>query len=95
MYLVDDIMSKPTEESRAAKYKYAIDNFVLFAIGSSWDIFAKLNSSGGCVLYSVAKPGTGGINSYFGDCNHVRRLIKRGIFTDVLTDAGRELMEIY
>lgn len=68
----------------------------LFAIGgsekdnfcSNWDIYADKKGT----LYSIARPESGASNSYFGDCNHIRNLMRKGYFTDTLTTYGAELM---
>ena len=69
----------------------------LFAIGGSdtdnfcgnWDIYADNKGT----LYSIARPNSGAGNSYFGDCDHVKYLMRKGYFHDTLTPYGRQLME--
>ncbi|MBR2579211.1 MAG: hypothetical protein IKE41_03665 [Clostridia bacterium] len=69
---------------------------ILFAIGGNaennycdnWDIYADKKGT----LYSIARPGTSCGNSYFGDCNHIKNLIRQGYFSDTLTEYGKALM---
>ena len=71
-------------------------NLKLFAIGgtpedsfcNNWDIYADSKGT----LYSIARKGTGCGNSYFGDCDHIRHLMRKGYFHDTLTDYGKQLM---
>ena len=90
--ITDDIMSKPTEESRVKKYNYCKENHILFATGSNWDLFAVM-SHGKIHLYSIAKPGSGASNSYFGDIEHVKNLIRKGYWRDQLTDIGQDILK--
>lgn len=68
----------------------------LFAIGgnkednfcTNWDIYADTKGT----LYSIARTGSGCNNSFFGDCNHIKNLIRRGYFGGTLTDYGMQLM---
>ena len=68
----------------------------LFAIGGNkennfcdnWDIYADNEGT----LYSIARKGSGASNSYYGDCNHIRNLMRKGYFRDTLTAYGAELM---
>lgn len=68
----------------------------LFAIGgkkeenfcSNWDIYADKKGA----LYSIARPNSGCGSTIFGDCNHVKNLIRQGYFSDTLTEYGRQLM---
>lgn len=72
-------------------------SLTLFAIGGkkendfcdNWDIYANKEGT----LYSIARPNSGCGNSYFGDKNHIKRLIKQGLFSDTLTEYGRQIME--
>lgn len=67
----------------------------LFAIDNSlhgWNIYADKNGT----LYAIPVAWTngGGTGSYFGDCFHIKSLIKRGYFSGrTLTAYGRQLME--
>lgn len=72
-------------------------NLTLFAIGgreedhfcNNWDIYADKNGT----LYSISRPMSGCGNSIFGDCDHVKHLIRQGYFHDTLTTYGRQMME--
>lgn len=69
---------------------------VLFAIGGSikdgflhnWDYY--ITSDG--VIYSIAREGSTCKNSYFGDVNHIKYLMKTTGFSGVLTPAGFKAM---
>ena len=69
---------------------------ILFAIGGkekdgfshNWDLYAD---EGG-TLYSIARPNSTCDSTIFGDCRHVKSLIKQGYFSDTLTEYGRQLM---
>lgn len=68
----------------------------LFAIGgnkqdnfcNNWDIYADKKGA----LYSIARPNSGCGSTFFGDCNHIKALIRQGYFHDTLTEYGRQLM---
>lgn len=64
----------------------------LFGVGSSnWDYYSNKNGA----LYSIVKPEKkkdGCQGSIFGDCNHVKHLLKQGHFEIILTAFGRGLM---
>lgn len=73
-----------------------LNGMKLFAIGgnitndfsTNWDIYANDHGT----LYSIARPGTGCKNSYFGDVNHIRHLMRSGYWHDTLTSYGFSLM---
>lgn len=72
-------------------------DLLLFAIGgreedqfcNNLDIYADKNGT----LYSIARPMSGCGNSIFGDCDHIKYLIRKGYFHDTLTTYGRQMME--
>lgn len=72
-------------------------SLILFAIGgreedhfcNNWDIYADNNGH----LYSIARPNSGASSTHFGDCDHVKHLIRKGHFHDTLTQYGRQMME--
>jgi len=68
----------------------------LFATSDgSWDIYysAKADASPYCgCLLSIAKPGSGGRGTYYGDLNHIRYLMRNGWWHDELTPLGKKLM---
>lgn len=73
-----------------------LNNMVLFAIGGSlkddfctnWDIYATEDGT----LYSIARNGSGCRNTYFGDVNHIRHLMREGYWSSTLTPYGFKLM---
>lgn len=96
--IINDIMHRTTEAERREAYEYAQKNYTLILSDDSplgWDIFGE-NCGGRWVLYSVAKPNSGGSNSYFGDIPHLIRLFIKGYEkTADLTAAGREICRQY
>lgn len=57
--------------------------------GGNWNYYA--NNKG--IIYYIAKFGSGAASGYFGNCSHIRHLIKQGYFKPTqLTAYGRELM---
>lgn len=74
--------------------KFNLDKLTKVFIGdANWDIYADDNGK----LYSIGKAerrGSDGANmdTWFGDRDHIRRLIDKGYFNDTPTDAGLELL---
>lgn len=70
----------------------------LFATSDSpygWDIYYSAKADAdpytGC-LFSIAKPGSGGVGTFFGDMNHIRYLMRNGWWSSEFTPLGRKLM---
>lgn len=74
--------------------KFNMSNLIKVFIGdANWDIYADSEGK----LYSIGKPERRGtdaakMDTMFGDREHVRRLIDRGHFSSIPTEAGLELM---
>jgi hypothetical protein len=66
-------------------------NMKLAFIGSAhWDLWVDLKGK----LWAIPKPTISGCKaSHFGDKHHIKRLMERGYFNDVPTDAGLALLE--
>ena len=68
----------------------------LFAIGgkpengfsSNWDLYIDDRGT----IYSIAREGSTAHGTYYGDKNHIKRLIREGHFSDTLTEYGQSSM---
>ena len=68
----------------------------LFATGSSnWDYFARIEENGKPSIYSIAKPGSGAGDSWFGPIDHISSLIREDCWDGEFTEYGRKLMKEY
>ena len=71
---------------------------VLFAIGGkqengysdNFDIYADKNGT----LYSIPRPGSGCCGTYYGDRQHIKKLIRQNTFSYTLTTYGEKVMDI-
>lgn len=69
--LKTDIMAEMNEEERTNIYNYCIKNLTFIIKRDNWAIFQDKNSNW---CYSIALPGTGCGNSYFGTIDYVKKL---------------------
>ena len=80
---------------REESYYAPLELFATDDSAHGWDIYYSAKADAdpytGCLL-SIAKPGSGGEGTYFGDLNHVRYLMRNGWWHLEFTPLGRKLM---
>ena len=86
-----------TEYSLYNRIEKAETPLILFAIGGkpdegfshNWDLYISNKGT----IYSIPRKGSGACGTYYGDINHIKNLMRRGIFSDTLTPYGESLMK--